>query len=172
MIAICYVYLSSFRAVSAGHNRKECVFWHKGWLRRFTQFRQNATRINNGTNWYSKPFNSVLYNRLIWNLSKDLRILWNIIEKLHKKWSFPLRISSVNVTKSAGNFFKEWFSRTCLITTIKMDYLLSASLVFFLVALAFHSYYLLFMVSTLHLTVMGVFLDIFKAFDKVWHHGL
>ena len=24
---------------------------------------------------------------------------------LHKKWSFPLRISSVNVTKSAGNFF-------------------------------------------------------------------
>ena len=101
MIAICYVYLSSFRAASAGHNRKESVFWHKGWLRRFTQFRQNATRINNGTNWYSKPFNSVLCNRLIWNLSKDLRILWNIIEKLHKKWSFPLRISSVNVTKSA-----------------------------------------------------------------------
>ena len=26
-----------------------------------------------------------------------------IILALHKKWSFPLRISSVNVTKSAGN---------------------------------------------------------------------
>ena len=24
-------------------------------------------------------------------------------ESLHKKWSFPLRISSVNVAKSAGN---------------------------------------------------------------------
>ena len=53
-----------------------------------------------------------------------------------------------------------------------MDYLLSASLVFFLVALAFQSYYLLFMASTLHLTVIGVYLHIFKAFDKVWHHGL
>ena len=28
---------------------------------------------------------------------------------LHKKWSFPLRISSVNVTKSAGNFFFDCF---------------------------------------------------------------
>ena len=27
------------------------------------------------------------------------------IPTLHKKWSFPLRISSVNVTKSAGNFY-------------------------------------------------------------------
>ena len=26
------------------------------------------------------------------------------VVSLHKKWSFPLRISSVNVTKSAGNF--------------------------------------------------------------------
>ena len=25
---------------------------------------------------------------------------------LHKKWSFPLRISSVNVTKSTGNYVK------------------------------------------------------------------
>ena len=27
----------------------------------------------------------------------------NIWQTLHKKWSFPLRISSVNVTRSAGN---------------------------------------------------------------------
>ena len=35
-----------------------------------------------------------------------------------------------------------------------MNYLLSASLVFYLVTLAFDSYYLLFMTSTLHLTVI------------------
>ena len=27
----------------------------------------------------------------------------NIVVSLHKKWSFPLRISSINVTKSTGN---------------------------------------------------------------------
>ena len=26
-----------------------------------------------------------------------------VVKTLHKKWSFPLRISSENVTKSAGN---------------------------------------------------------------------
>ena len=31
---------------------------------------------------------------------ENLQIEW---KTLHKKWSFPLRISSVNVTKSAGN---------------------------------------------------------------------
>ena len=36
---------------------------------------------------------------LIKDLSSDVSII-----QLHKKWSFPLRISSVNVTKSAGNF--------------------------------------------------------------------
>ena len=30
-------------------------------------------------------------------------IISSIAPTLHKKWSFPLRISSVNVTKSAGN---------------------------------------------------------------------
>ena len=32
------------------------------------------------------------------------------VHSLHKKWSFPLRISPVNVTKSAGN---SGFGRTC-----------------------------------------------------------
>ena len=27
-----------------------------------------------------------------------------VVPTLHKKWSFPLRISSVDVTRSAGNF--------------------------------------------------------------------
>ena len=30
-----------------------------------------------------------------------------IDDALHKKWSFPLMVSSVNVTKSAGNFTEE-----------------------------------------------------------------
>ena len=30
--------------------------------------------------------------------------LWAFGEALHKKWSFPLKISSVNVTKSTENF--------------------------------------------------------------------
>ena len=29
---------------------------------------------------------------------------WKWLQALHKKWSFPLRISSVDVTKSAGNW--------------------------------------------------------------------
>ena len=38
--------------------------------------------------------------KLIYFISKRN---WFLQETLHKKWSFPLRISSVNVTKSAGN---------------------------------------------------------------------
>ena len=49
---------------------------------------------------------------------------------------------------------------------------------FYLVTLVFHNYYLLFMISTLHLTVIlhrmsGAFFGgISKVFDKVWHEGL
>ena len=59
-----------------------------------------------------------------------------------------------------------------------MIYLLSVGLVFYLAILAFHSYYLLFMISTLHLTVIlhrmsgAYFWSISKVFDKVWHEGL
>ena len=35
---------------------------------------------------------------------KKLFFILNLLnDALHKKWSFPLKISSVNVTKSAGN---------------------------------------------------------------------
>ena len=59
----------------------------------------------------------------------------------------------------------------------KMNYLLNASPVFYLATFAFHSYYLLFMTSTLHLTDLtqdskDVCFHISKAFDKVWHEGL
>ena len=39
------------------------------------------------------------------NLSSGFlfKINWRPIFALHKNWSFPLRISSVNATKSAGN---------------------------------------------------------------------
>ena len=59
-------------------------------------------------------------------------ILYKRFHKLHKKWSFPLRISPVHVTKSAGNcvfyhiywrnpqwktsFFVQWHSNPSLIT--------------------------------------------------------
>ena len=46
--------------------------------------------------------------------------------------------------------FKDLF----LIASIKTNYLLDANLAFYLVILAFHSYYLLFMISTLLLTVI------------------
>ena len=32
-----------------------------------------------------------------------MTLTWRLIRALHKKWSFPVRISSENVTKSAGN---------------------------------------------------------------------
>ena len=43
---------------------------------------------------------------LIFLITRVLRIwvLFSNQQALHKKWSFPLRISSVNVTKSADNF--------------------------------------------------------------------
>ena len=59
----------------------------------------------------------------IWNivLQKHVHMLWqNItveVESLHKKWSFPLRISSVNVTKSAvscASFFMRWILKWSL----------------------------------------------------------
>ena len=58
-----------------------------------------------------------------------------------------------------------------------MNYLLSVSLVFYLVSLAFHSYYLLFMISTLHLLwfytgCQGHIFGYFQAFDKLWHERL
>ena len=42
--------------------------------------------------------NNIVYHA---TLQKHLGIILD--NPLHKKWSFPLRISSVNVTKSAGN---------------------------------------------------------------------
>ena len=53
-------------------------------------------------------FSPFLYS--LWKVKNDL----SSFSTLHKKWSFPLRICSVNVTKSAGNFFVQciwvwWF---------------------------------------------------------------
>ena len=36
-------------------------------------------------------------------VEKAMKKVEVIVSSLHKKWSFPLRISSVNVTKSTGN---------------------------------------------------------------------
>ena len=60
---------------------------------------------------------------------------------------------------------------------LKMNYLLSASLAFYVATIAFHSYYLLFMHQLFiwlwsYTGCRGVFLDISKAFDKVWHQWL
>ena len=38
-----------------------------------------------------------------WHLSFQLQPIPSPSDTLLKKWSFPLRMSSVNVTKSAGN---------------------------------------------------------------------
>ena len=47
-----------------------------------------------------------LYRGITWKMYKDIRKWMNLCHSyitLHKKWSFPLRISSVNVTKTTGN---------------------------------------------------------------------
>ena len=45
------------------------------------------------------------------------QVLNTPLNTLHKKWSFPLRISSVNVTKSIGNSV-QWY--TYLVTILEM----------------------------------------------------
>ena len=55
-----------------------------------------------------------LYTLLSWSLWSGTGLLPSEEEirklagPLNKKWSFPLRISTVSVTKSAGNFFVQW----------------------------------------------------------------
>ena len=54
------------------------------------------------------PFLAVVVQRCIeWVLIEKERLKFQVVSfyqlSLHKKWSFPLQISSVNVTKSAGN---------------------------------------------------------------------
>ena len=71
-----------------------------------------------------------------------------------------------------GKYFKELYSWTYLITFIKTNYLLNVNLNFYLVILTFHSYYLLLMILTLHLTVILHRMLGVKAFDNVWHKGL
>ena len=85
------------------------IFPHSDWIRRDTDY--PAIIIPNGrkygpgklrirtffTHCVCFPKWPHLYPTLL-NLAGLLLII-----ALHKKWSFPLRISSVNVTKSAGN---------------------------------------------------------------------
>ena len=53
---------------------------------------------------YFLQFMIVLYNPLSVTSSNSAFLLAVYpFDTLHKKWSFPLRISSVNMTKSAGN---------------------------------------------------------------------
>ena len=56
------------------------------------------------------------------------KISWKHTESLHKKWSFPLRISSANVTKSAVYFgFGHIYSFTEEIFNGKLHFLCSVS---------------------------------------------
>ena len=72
---------------------------------------------------------------------------------------------------------KESFLSPCSITSLKKSYLLNVSQVFYLVILAPQ---LLFITHEIYksfdcnpsVDVRGTFLDISKAFDKVWHDGL
>ena len=106
--------LLKFLAVKTSFLSNECVFQRKT----MHCFQKNQSkyvcfRNSNGSffSYISKSVCFLFYESFIW-LCKNLKI---IVEKyvskeqkagisdasLHKKWSFPLRISSVNVTKSA-----------------------------------------------------------------------
>ena len=89
-----------------------------------------------------------------WKWCQKVTTLWKKVKK------------SNNTNKPSFNFWKNiWKSdiqRTYLITSIKTNYLLNVNLVFYL---AIHSYHLLLMTSTLHLTMilhrmLGVYFQI------------
>ena len=56
---------------------------------------------NLSTNLILKSSTYFLYN-IVNNRDRMALPLHNLVMALHKKWSFPLKISSVNVTKSTG----------------------------------------------------------------------
>ena len=85
-----------------------------------------------------KWMNELYFTVVVLNLNKFLSIDFNK-QTLHKKWSFPLRISSVNVIKSAvswgfghiywinprwkTSFFVQWkISSTCARQMLCLDY--------------------------------------------------
>ena len=74
--------------------------------------------------------NAALPNQcsLLWGHNRCTRARFALLSQ-HKKWSFPLRISSVNVTKSETSFFVEclcflWLTHcfVCFITNIHYAY--------------------------------------------------
>ena len=106
------------------------VPWHSGnyrvgihsktrtWYDKNTQYHIDCNKkelIENspGVTWlkfFSEKNNSSLFELETRNRSNVNATWWcrntdseNLKHWLHKKWSFPLRISSLNVTKSAGN---------------------------------------------------------------------
>ena len=82
--------------------------WHmfcKGSLKRSSLPVWNPNHFLNLYFWSAVKLD--VYFNFIQVKCHEMNCIWvlhqNIVIKLHKKWSFPLRISSVNVTKSSGN---------------------------------------------------------------------
>ena len=77
------------------------------------------------------------------------------VDPVHKKESKNLvkNYRPINPLPVFGKMFERVISKDLFKTSIKTNYLLNLNMVFYLAILAFHSYYLLYMISTLLLTV-------------------
>ena len=74
---------------------------------------------------------------------------------LNKKWSFPLRISSVNVTKSALILF--------------IEEICNGTLHFVCIACVNQLILITYIIFSVSLELCDTFLDFSKAFDRIWH---
>ena len=86
----CYTYYTWYFLVR--------IFPHSDWIQRdtecFSVFSSNAGKYEPEKLWIQ-----TLFTQWLLVLFTNVNPFW----ALHKKWSFPLRISVVNVTKSTGN---------------------------------------------------------------------
>ena len=74
------------------------IILHWDWIRRFTlSIRENARKYGPEKLWTRTLFMQRTILKIVLNECENLN------KVLHKKWSFLLRISSVDVNKSAGN---------------------------------------------------------------------
>ena len=90
------------------HKKQFGLLWHHK-LRCQDSFVRNSENLSNGFFWLS--FSSTEWKSIFLLELERYSIFYGGVEidlSLHKKWSFPLRISSVNVTKSSRNC---WFGR-------------------------------------------------------------